>query len=50
MFKLFDKDESGEISTDELRHVLAPNSSRLKDADIEVWNKILGEVDYNGNG
>ncbi|CAG9311624.1 unnamed protein product [Blepharisma stoltei] len=45
-FRLFDKDGSGTISAQELRECLS--DGRL--SDDSLWEKIVGEVDQNGDG
>jgi calcium-dependent protein kinase len=45
-FKLFDKDDSGSISSEEVREVLGVR----KNIDESVWNEIILEVDGNGDG
>jgi calcium-dependent protein kinase len=45
-FKLFDKDESGSISSEEVREVLGVG----KNIDEKIWNEIIIEVDGNGDG
>ena len=45
-FKLFDKDGSGTISSDEIRQVLGVG----KNIDENVWKEIIKEVDPNGDG
>jgi calcium-dependent protein kinase len=43
---LYDKDGSGAISTDELKEVLGVGAQISED----VWDKIISEVDENGDG
>ena len=45
-FTLFDKDESGSISSEEVREVLGVG----KNIDEKIWNDIILEVDDNGDG
>jgi len=45
-FKMFDKDGSGTISTDEIKTVL----SFGKTLDEEVIQEIIAQVDQNGDG
>lgn len=45
-FKMFDKDGGGSISTDELKTVL----SFGQNLDDELINKIINQVDVNGDG
>ena len=45
-FELYDKDKSGAISTDEIKEVLGVGNQ----IDESVWQKILSEVDENGDG
>lgn len=45
-FNLFDKDNSGSISADEIKDVLGVG----KNIDEKVWNDIVMEVDGNGDG
>jgi calcium-dependent protein kinase len=45
-FNLFDKDESGSISADEIKAILCGG----KNIDEEVWNQVISEVDGDGNG
>jgi len=45
-FIMFDKDESGSISADELKKVLEGGSSSSK----KVWMDIIKEVDQDGDG
>jgi calcium-dependent protein kinase len=44
-FKMFDKDNSGKISANELRAMLSSTS-----VDDQTWNEIIQEVDSNGDG
>lgn len=43
-FKLFDKDGSGSVTSDELRNIFGMNVGN------EIWQKIIEEVDQNGDG
>ena len=45
-FKLFDKDGGGTIDAKEIATVLGYNV----EADDEVWNEVIQEVDINGDG
>lgn len=45
-FSLFDKDESGSISAEEIKAVLCGG----KKIDEDVWNQVVNEVDADGNG
>ena len=45
-FKLFDKDESGSISSEEVKEVLGAG----KNIDEKIWDEIITEVDGNGDG
>lgn len=45
-FNLFDKDNSGSISANEIKDVLGVG----KNIDEKVWNEIVLEVDGNGDG
>lgn len=46
-FNLFDIDGGGSISADEVRDMVAKDDPNI---DIEIWNKILAEVDEDGSG
>mmetsp|Transcript_7685 Transcript_7685/g.5784 ORF Transcript_7685/g.5784 Transcript_7685/m.5784 type:complete len:145 (+) Transcript_7685:1150-1584(+) len=46
-FNLFDKDNSGSISAEEVRMVLGVGTQIGSE---EVWKEIIGEVDANGDG
>ena len=46
VFNLFDLDKNGSISADEVKHVLDNGS----DIHNDQWNKIISEVDLNGDG
>lgn len=46
-FKVFDKDNSGKISADELRQVMNNLGERLSDAEVE---EMIREADTNGDG
>ena len=52
MFKLFDKDGSGEISTHEIRDVLVPKSTKkgMVNEGNKIWDQILKEIDTDGSG
>lgn len=45
-FSMYDKDNSGMISTDEIKEVLGVGKSITED----VWAQIVKEVDENGDG
>ena len=45
-FKFYDKDDSGSISTDEIKSVLGVG----KKISEEVWADVVREVDANGDG
>ena len=45
-FNLFDRDNSGSISANEIKDVLGVG----KNIDEKVWNEIVLEVDANGDG
>ena len=45
-FNLFDKDNSGSISADEIKDVLGVG----KNIDEKVWNDLVMEVDGKGDG
>jgi calcium-dependent protein kinase len=45
-FRLFDRDNSGSISADEVRDVLGAG----RKIDEEIWKNIILEVDENGDG
>lgn len=46
-FKLFDKDGDGLISLLEIKDILGRDSPNIGD---DIWNKIIKEVDLNGDG
>jgi Ca2+-binding EF-hand superfamily protein len=46
-FRLFDKDNSGSISAEEVKEVL---SVGRKFSNENIWNDIIKEVDVNGDG
>jgi calcium-dependent protein kinase len=48
-FRFFDKDNSGEITIDEIAQVFFKNE-RTRDEKSEVLKKIIKEVDINGDG
>ena len=43
---MFDKDKSGKITPEELKHVLGKDSK----VSAEVWNEIVKDIDTNGDG
>ena len=43
---MFDKDNSGTISREELRALFETTEKK----DDELWNEIFNEVDLNGDG
>jgi calcium-dependent protein kinase len=45
-FRLFDRDNSGSISADEVKDVLGAG----RKIDDEIWKNIILEVDENGDG
>ena len=45
-FNLFDKDGGGSITPDEIKNILFPGQN----FDDEVWEKVVAEVDEDGNG
>lgn len=45
-FKMFDKDDSGKISAQELKLVLTGS----KASDEKVWTDIISQVDFDGDG
>lgn len=47
-FKTFDADGNGKITKDELKAVFA--SGKAGKATEEVWEKIMADVDKNGDG
>ena len=48
VFSLFDSDNSGTITVDEIKKVLGSGS--VGAIDDEEWDRILKEVDEDGNG
>ena len=47
-FKAFDRDGSGFITLDELMEVIGGDESF--EIDRKVWDKVIGEVDVDGDG
>ncbi len=47
VFELFDIDQSGSITADEIKKVLGRATNDVEDAE---WDKILDEVDADGDG
>lgn len=45
-FRMFDKDNDGTISSDELKRMLQ-NARNISDT---VWNELIAQVDSNGDG
>lgn len=45
-FDVFDRDNNGYIISSELKEVLGGNSA----SEDCVWNKLIGELDKNGDG
>ena len=45
-FKIFDKDGGGTVSSQEIKEVLGIGS----EISEEVWDKVMNEVDENGDG
>ena len=45
-FDIFDKDHSGYIDASEIKMVLGKG----KNLDEEVWQELIKEVDFNGDG
>jgi Ca2+-binding EF-hand superfamily protein len=53
IFNLFDIDQSGTITADELKKVLGaggPKAGTNNDLDDNEWDRIIDEVDKDGNG
>lgn len=48
-FKYFDKDGSGKLSPEEVKHILGVSHAD-KDKEAEIIKKIISEVDTNGDG
>lgn len=48
-FRMFDKDGSGKISIDEMKQALGHNIDGQTE-DEEEWNKLIEEVDIDGDG
>ena len=48
VYSLFDNDKSGSITSEEVKRVLMP--ANILEDDMELWDKILSEVDINGDG
>ena len=46
-FRLFDKDQSGAISAEEVKKVLGIGK---KGGSMKIWDSIVKEVDQNGDG
>ena len=46
-FKLFDRDGNGNISADELRHVMTNLGEKLTDDEVD---EMIREADLNGDG
>ena len=46
-FQLFDKDNSGSISADEVKNILGVGK---KFGTASIWDEIINEVDVNGDG
>jgi len=46
-FKVFDKDGSGTISSEEIAHVMASFGETLSDEELKI---MMEEVDKDGNG
>ena len=56
-FDILDVDKDGEISTDELKQAFAygnmgagMNRTQAVGANDELWDKLLGEIDSDGDG
>ena len=45
-FNLFDKDGGGTVSAHEIKEILCSG----EDIDDEVWDRIVNEIDEDGNG
>ena len=46
VFGIFDKDKSGKISSDELKNILDKEGM----FENRVWDKIIKDIDLNGDG
>ena len=49
LFDLFDVDNSGTITADELKKVLGQGAA-ITDVEDNEWDRMLEEVDVDGNG
>jgi calcium-dependent protein kinase len=45
-FKVYDKDDSGSISTDEIKDIIGVGKKIPKN----IWDEVVQEVDANGDG
>lgn len=50
IFNLFDIDHSGTITAEELKKILGAKGNKKDDIDDNEWDKIIDEVDKDGNG
>jgi len=46
-FEMFDKDESGKISSEELKNVLGAGNNEQNEG---IWQRIISDIDLNGDG
>jgi len=46
-FKLFDQNNDGKITSEEIKNILG---DEFGDEDDNIWKEILSEVDYNNDG
>jgi calcium-dependent protein kinase len=50
IFNLFDIDHSGTITAEELKKILGSKGAAKDEIDDNEWDKIIDEVDKDGNG
>lgn len=50
VFDMFDQDHSGSITADEIKKILGKGMDPANEVEDAEWDKILEEVDVNGDG